>query len=304
MGVLQSTDKASDRKRMLFIINPVSGVRKRSLESFKKLILANLDQYRFIADFRITSFSGHAGIITNEGLEEGIRYFVAVGGDGTINEIASKLTGTDAIMGIIPGGSGNGLAHHLGIQSRLKTAIEILNRARVEKIDTCMANDVFFASIAGIGFDAKVARQFAGSMRRGFTTYARIAFMEYFRYKSRDYELILDGEKQKVSAFFISFANSNQFGYNAQIAPKASLMDGKIDVCVVKKPPVLAFPGIAHLMYSQKVDRSKYMETSQAADIMVRRKKGKTVNIDGEPMKMKKEIHIRIKPASLNIIVP
>ena len=304
MSEFQPDTKAIDRQKLLFIINPVSGVRKRSMEDFKKLISSKLDQSKFIADLRLTASSGHAGRIAEEGLEEGIHYIVAVGGDGTINEVGEKLKGTDAVMGIIPGGSGNGLAHHLGIPTRMKAAIEVLNRCKVEKIDTCMADEVFFVSIAGIGFDAKVARQFASSKRRGFMTYALIAFKEYFRYKSREYELLLDGKQKKVSAFFISFANSNQFGYNARIAPKASLMDGKIDVCVVRKPPVQAFPGIVHLMFRRKIDHSKYMATSQASDVIVKRKKGKTVNIDGEPIKMGKEIHLRILPASLNVIVP
>jgi len=167
-----------------------------------------------------------------------------------------------------------------------------------------MADDVFFVSIAGIGFDAKVARQFAKTRKRGFKTYARIVLKEYAAYKPRKYTLILDGKAKKVRAFFISFANSSQFGYNTRIAPAASIVDGKIDVCVVEKPPVKAFPGIAHMMFRQRIDRSKYIETYQAANIIVKRKKGKTVNIDGEPVKMGKKIHFSISPASLNVIVP
>jgi len=291
-------------QRMLFIINPISGVRKRGLEDFRKLMDVHLDNSIFDADIRVTAAPGHAGQITTEGIEEGIRYFVVVGGDGTINEVGAKLAGTDAVMGIIPAGSGNGLANHLKIPLKIEDAIGVLNRNKIEKIDTCLVEHLFFASIAGIGFDARVARQFANAGRRGFITYARIVLKEYFRYKSRKYKLTLDGKEQKVSAFFISFANSNQFGYNTRIAPKASITDGKIDVCVVKKPPLRAFPGIAHLMFRRRIDDSKYMETYQASDIYVKRKKGKTVNIDGEPIKLGKELRISIRPASLNVIVP
>ena len=293
-----------DRIRILFIINPISGVRRRGLEEFTNLVSSRLDQDKFIADFRLTTSPGHATLIATEALEEGVRYFIAVGGDGTINEVGAVLSGTEAVLGVIPAGSGNGLAHHLGIPVKVKEAVDLLNVGHIERIDTCMANDVFFASIAGIGFDARVARQFAKSRQRGFKAYARIAMKEYYAYKPRKYVLTLDGQVHKVSAFFISFANSSQFGYNTRIAPNASIVDGKIDVCVVQKPPLQAFPGIAHLMFRRRIDRSKYLEIYQAADVSVRRKKGKTVNIDGEPIKMSKDIHIYVKHASLNVIVP
>ncbi len=294
-----------DRKhKMLIIINPISGVKKRGLDEFRKLIESHLDQGLFEADFRVSSYAGHASEIVDEGLKSGILYFVVAGGDGSINEVAAKLKGTEAIMGILPAGSGNGLAHHLEIPVNSKDAIAVLNANKVEKIDTCMANDVFFISIAGIGFDARVARQFAKSKQRGFRTYARIAMKEYFRYKSRKYSLHLDGKELKVSAFFISFANSGQFGYNTRIAPGASIKDGKIDVCIVQKPPVSAIPHIAGLMFRRQIDRSKYMDIYQASEIIVKRKKGKSVNIDGEAISLDKKINIRISPASLNVIIP
>jgi YegS/Rv2252/BmrU family lipid kinase len=207
-------------------------------------------------------------------------------------------------MGIIPAGSGNGLAHHLGIPIKIKDAVEVLNRQKIERIDTCLADDVFFVSIAGIGFDAKVARQFAKTRKRGWKTYAWIVLKEYASYKPGKYTLTLDGKEKKVKAFFISFANSSQFGYNTRIAPSASIVDGKIDVCIVEKPPVTAFPGIVHMMFRQRIHHSKYLETCQAADIIVERKQGNSVNIDGEPIKMGKKIHFSISPASLKVIVP
>lgn len=296
------TDKG--RQKLLFIINPVSGVKRKGLKEFKSQVEEFLDLDRFSADFRITTDPGNAVQLSREGLEDGVDIFVAVGGDGTLNEVGSVISGTDASMGIIPAGSGNGLAHHLGIPGKISDAVELINRNKTNKIDTCLVNDVFFMSIAGIGFDARVARQFAKSGQRGFKTYARIAMMEYFNYKPRKYKLILDDEELKISAFFISFANSNQFGYNARIAPQASLTDGKLDVCIVKKPPVQAFPAIAHMMFTRKIDQSKYMEVYRASRILVERKKGKTVNIDGEAVRMPKKLDIRVIPTSLNLIVP
>jgi len=268
------------------------------------LVNESLDTDVYEPDYRVTASRGHAGIIVEEGLEEGVRYFVAVGGDGTINEVAVPLIGKDAAMGVIPSGSGNGLARHLMIPVKISEAVEVLNAGKLIEIDTCSVNNIPFISIAGIGFDAKVARKFAKTKQRGFKTYARLAMKEYFRYKSRKYKLILDGEERKESAFFISFANSNQFGYNAIIAPNASITDGKIDVCIVSRPPLKAFPGIARMMFRREIDRSKYLETIRATEVLVKRQKGKTVNIDGEPIKMGKNLFVKIHPASLKVIVP
>lgn len=292
------------RHTIRFIINPISGARKKHFNEFQSLVEAYIDHDIFEPQYRLTDSEGHAVSLVKEGLAEGVGYFVAVGGDGTVNEVSQPLIGSDAIMGVIPAGSGNGLAHHLKIPSKIREAIEIINAGKVICIDTCFVNDKNFISIAGVGFDANVAKHYARVQQRGFMTYARMAAKEYFRYKPRKYVLILDGQKRKVSAFFISFANSNQFGYNAMIAPNASITDGKIDVCIASRPPVTAFPGLAHLMFMKRIDKSKYIETVRASKIMLSRKKGRTVNVDGEPIRMGKELHVRVRPASLNIIVP
>jgi diacylglycerol kinase family enzyme len=221
-----------------------------------------------------------------------------------VNEVASVLKMTDAIMGIIPSGSGNGLAHHLEIPSSIEEALQVFNRQKVQRIDTCTVNERFFVSIAGIGFDARVARQFAKNNRRGFLTYIKIVFKEYFSYKPRKYRLTFNDQIIKSRAFFISFANSSQFGYNTRIAPGASLTDGLIDMCVVRKPPLRAFPVVAHHLLRRKADRSKYLRIYQTASVGVRRKKGKTVNIDGEPVKMGKDLIVKVIPSSLNLVIP
>ncbi len=292
------------REKIIIIVNPVSGVRKGRMGELSELVEHSLDLERFDPEIKITRYAGHGAEIAQEGLESGIRRFIVVGGDGSINEVAEKLVDTDAILGIIPAGSGNGLAHHLGIPRKKRDAVELINRDKIVKIDTCAVNGVFFASIAGIGFDASVARQFAKSNRRGFLTYAKIVLREYLSYKPLKYNLNLDGDELETKAFFISFANSSQFGYNTQISPQASITDGLIDVCVVRKPPVTAFPAIARLMYQQKINQTKYIEIYRAANILVKRKKGKTVNVDGEAVKLGKRLHITIRPSSLNVVVP
>lgn len=291
-------------KHLLFVVNPISGVRKRDLEGFAKLVEKLIDQNIFSAEISISNYAGHASLLAKEAYSNGTRHFVVVGGDGSVNEVATVLKGTDASLGIIPAGSGNGLARHLNIPLKTPDAIAMLNHWNVLEIDTCTVNNVFFVSIAGIGFDARVAREFEKSKGRGFTTYARTAIKEYFNYKPKKYSLQMDGTKLKTEAFFITFANSSQFGYNTRISPEASITDGLIDVCIVRRPPLIAVPAVAHLVFRQKTNKSKYIEIYRASEILVKRKKGKTVNVDGEPIKMKKELIIKTAPASLKVVVP
>lgn len=293
-----------DKHKILFIINPISGVRHKNFDEFRKRVEEHINRDMYVPEFVLTGAEGHAIQLVNQGLEQGVTHFVAVGGDGTLNEVARPLIGTDALLGLIPAGSGNGLAHHLKVPTRVSEAVKVLNQRKVVRIDTCMINDRHYLSIAGIGFDAMVARHYARVQQRGFLTYARMAAKEYFRYKPAQYKLELDGAKREVSAFFISFANSNQFGYNAMIAPHASLTDGKIDVCIASRPPVTAFPGLLQRVVRKKIDQSRYIETIRAKEIKVKRIKGRTVNVDGEAVKMGKKLHVKIRPASLNMIVP
>lgn len=291
-------------RHLLFIINPISGVRKRDLSEFRILVDKLIDPTVFSVELKTSDYAGHASELARDAYEIGTRYFVVVGGDGSVNEVAAELKGTDAGLGIIPAGSGNGLARHLNIPLKTADAISILNQWNILEIDTCTVNDVFFASLAGIGFDARIAREFAKSKGRGFMTYARTALKEYFSYKPKKYSLLMDGKKLKTEAFFITFANSSQFGYNTRISPEASITDGLIDVCIVRRPPLIAMPAVAHLVFRQKTNKSRYIEIYRASEILVKRKKGKTVNVDGEPIKMKKELIIKTAPASLKVVVP
>jgi YegS/Rv2252/BmrU family lipid kinase len=293
-----------EKSELIIIANPVSGARHLNPDEFRTAVSRMLDTRQFNYEIHLTLRAGHAGDIARNGLNKGVSLFLVAGGDGTINEVAAVLKGTDATMGILPGGSGNGLAHHLGIPIQLHEALSVFNQQCIERIDTCTVNGKLFVSIAGIGFDARVARQFAKNDKRGFLTYAKIVFHEYYNYKPRKFKLIFNGKTLSLKAFFISFANSSQFGYNTRIAPSASLTDGLIDICVVQKPPIRALPSVAHQLFRRKAERSKYLKIYQADSLVVKRMKGRTVNIDGEPVKMDRELLIKVAPSSLNIVVP
>ena len=291
-----------NKRKIVFIINPISGIFSK--DKVVQAIEAYLDRNQFEYAIEFTEGPGHAVDICKRKVAEGVDVIVAVGGDGSVNEIAKTLTDKKVILGIIPAGSGNGLAHYLKIPLSYKKAIEIINRSKILKIDTGSINNEFFVSIAGIGFDGIVAREYAKNKRRGFLTYLKVVTEEYVNYRPRKYTIEINGEVLKRRALFISFANSDQFGYGASIAPSASADDGLLDVIIMKKPLMVEIPLLASLLYWKKIDLSRQFEIIKAKELVVKTRRKRWVNLDGEPLKMKKKLHVKIHPQSLNIIIP
>lgn len=289
-------------KKILFIINPVSGQKNK--EIIKEHIKDHIDKSQFDYDISITKSSGHATRISEEAVAGKVDCIVAVGGDGSINEIARATIGTNTSIGIIPAGSGNGLAHHLKIPFRIVKAIDVINQYKIKKIDTLRINDELCVSIAGVGFDALVAKEFEKTKRRGFQAYFKIVLKEYMNYKPIRYKVTIDGKEHRVKALFVSFANSNQFGYNAYIAPHAELDDGLIDICIIKKVPLMEVFFLGNLLFLKKIDITPYIQIHKGKHVILSRKKDKYVNLDGDIVKLTEELSITINPASLNIIVP
>lgn len=297
------TTEESNKKRILFIANPFSGKKKK--QDISKQIFSKLDGRRFDIEIKNTDSAGHARQLSRDAVKSRVDVIVAVGGDGTINEVASEMINSDTILGIIPRGSGNGLARHLGIPQTLPRALQLINECHSTKIDTATVNDIPFVSIAGIGFDALVAKEFAKSRQRGFITYFNVIAQHFLKYKPKKYKLIFDDHPPLTTrALFVSFANSNQFGYNTTIAPNAKLNDGKLDVCIVKKPELIEIPLIANLLLLKRIDRSEYVRIVQSKGLTVKRKKNRVVNIDGEAIKVGKALEVKINPMSLNVIIP
>ncbi len=291
-----------EKKKLTFIINPISGVFSK--DRVVSAIESYLDKSKFDFTIEFTEGPGHALDICDRKIGEGVEIIVAVGGDGSVNEIARKLTDKKVQLGIIPAGSGNGLAHHLHIPFNYRKAIEVINQGKTLKIDTGSINDVFFISIAGIGFDGIVAREYAKYKRRGFLTYMKVVTEEYVNYRPRRYTIEVNGEVLKRKALFISFANSDQFGYGASIAPTASVDDGLLDVIIMKKPMMIEIPILASLLYWKRIDLSRQFEIIKAKELTVKTRRKRWVNIDGEPIKMKKKLSVKVHPQSLNIIIP
>lgn len=290
------------KDKILFIINPISGVGKQ--KSVEKAIEKVLDKTIFDYEIQYTEYAHHATAISLQAALKGYDVVVAVGGDGSINDCVKGLIGTNVTLGIIPTGSGNGLARHLNIPLNIEYAIEILNQRKRTIIDTVKVNNKIYASIAGIGFDALIAREFKKSKVRGFNTYFALVLQHYAFYEPKEYTLDIDGQRIETDALFISFANANQFGYNTVIAPTARLDDGMLEVSIVKKVPIMLLPWTAQLLFMKNFDKSIFVTTYKAKEVKVYDNDAKLVNLDGESVKMDKELHFSIVPKSLNVLIP
>ena len=287
-------------KNIAFIVNPISGIKAKNRVA--KLIRELLDLQQFSPMVVATEYAGHATQLAQQFALEGYYAVVAVGGDGTVNEVASGLVGTDTALGIIPNGSGNGFARHLDISTRMNRAIEMLNNSETIRVDYATVNDITFFSTFGIGFDAVVAQDFADSSR-GFKGYVQSIFKDLFQYKPESYHLSGEGIDLTITAFLVNFANASQWGYDAYIAPKASVQDGWLDVAIVSEFPIMKAPSLALSLFTKDIDENLYMNTLRTKDITLTRAYEGAVHIDGTPIQMGKELHVKIVEDGLKVLV-
>ena len=292
-------------KNIAFIINPVSGGKETQASKRKlpKLIMQTLDARQWLPNIAFTEHAGHATEMAYQYARMGFDAVVAVGGDGTVNEVAKGLRDTQTSLGIIPMGSGNGFARHLNIPVRPQKAIEMLNHSEPIRVDYGLANDRMFVSTCGTGFDALIADHFAGSNRRGFMTYLQNILKDVFSYEPQTYRIIGDGFDVTHKAFLITFANANQWGYEALIAPKASVQDGQMDIMLMSSHAILGSASLALRLFAGSIDGSHFMDTLRAREITLEREKIAPFHIDGDPVEMEKDIQIRIVEDGLKVLV-
>lgn len=282
--------------KIRFIINPSSGTGKQ--KGIEKYIRKYLHNFEII----YTQKTGDATNISRQAVAENIDVVVAVGGDGTVNECLKGLVNTNTALGVIPCGSGNGFAYHLGIERNIEKAVKQLKDTRFELIDSCTANGVPFVNVSGIGFDAHIADLFLTLTERGFINYAKLVLRE-LSYNAKEYTIHYDNIERKIKAFMIAFANASQYGNDAKISPMADFKDGLIDFVIVKDFPKWKIPIFIFRLLTGRIHLSKYVEIIQSKKMTIN-SESTLLHLDGEPMNFNNPIKINIFPKSLKILIP
>lgn len=326
-------------KKLVCIINPIAG--KGNGRTLADIISKNLDSNVYDFSIRFTEYAGHAGQIAAEAAAQGVDVVIAVGGDGTVNEVASKLSGTNTALAIIPRGSGNGLANHLGLPKNIRENLALINKGTVACIDTACVNDHPFFCTCGVGYDAKVAMDYAKAGTRGLITYVRKTLEAWHSYAPGTYHITTDNADFEIKAFLITIGNANQWGNNYHITPRASLQDGLLDITIIHPFNLLQAIPIpiqlldSHIYHNSKVDalrsghiRIERLPADHDASVDHRMvpsdaQRANSVaqvthsdaqmessvvqqeaHFDGEAFMAGPVLDIRITPANLNVIVP
>jgi diacylglycerol kinase (ATP) len=289
------------RKRIAFIINPNSGSNRSTnrVELIRKLLPSSADCT--IIEWKQVSDRDH---IFAQVLEGKFDIAVACGGDGTVNQLAHALGGSNTALGILPFGSGNGLARHLGIPMNMSAAMRIIEDGHTVEMDKGHLNHLSFFCTAGAGFDARIGQLFAESKTRGFWTYAKITLRELRRYQPETYTIEVDGLTYKHKAFLVTIANAGQYGNNAWIAPLALINDGILHVSVLGKFSWYDVPVLIWRMFGQTIHRSNLVYTYAGKSITVTRANEGPAHFDGEPAMLAKELNVSITPSALRVVVP
>ena len=282
--------------KIRFIINPASGTGKQK----------GIEKYinKYLKDFEIiyTEKAGDASIISKDAADKNIDAVIAVGGDGTLNECLKGLINSNTALGVIPCGSGNGFAYHIGMDHNIEKAIKQLNNTRIEVIDSCTANGLPFANVSGIGFDAHIANLFSSLRERGFINYAKLIFKE-LSYNAKEYNIIYNNIERKVKAYMIDFANASQYGNNARISPMADFKDGLIDFVIVKEFPKWKIPILIYLLLTGNIHLSNHVEIIKCNKMTIKTE-NTLLHLDGEPYKTSNPVEVTILPKSLKILIP
>ncbi|MEI8085547.1 MAG: YegS/Rv2252/BmrU family lipid kinase [Paludibacter sp.] len=289
------------RIKIAFIINPHSGTGKK--KDLPLLIHQNLDEKLYNPEIVYTNHQGHGTELSKAYVARKFQIVVAVGGDGTVNEVAKALVHTNTTLGIIPMGSGNGLARHLGIPMNVTKAIQQLNSSESIYMDYGLVNERPFFCTCGTGFDAYVSTEFAKGKKRGVMSYIEKIITGYFSYKSQNYHLQGDGIDLKAKAFVLTFANASQWGNNVYIAPQASVQDGKIDISIMSNFPIIAIPTLALQLFAKTIDKDLFMTTLRADKITLTREESGPFHYDGEPYVEGTEIHVKTVVDGLKVLV-
>lgn len=290
------------RKKIVFILNPISGTRKKG--QVPGLLQQYLNKQLYHYEIAETARPLHARELAKAAAEAGADIVVAVGGDGTVNEVASGLLYSSTALGILPFGSGNGLARHMQIPLDTLAAIQLLNHPSYTTIDAAEANGKPFFCTAGLGFDAHIGRLFATTHTRGFASYVKIALREYFRFQSHRYTIRADKSCLQGKYFVLTLANAAQYGNNAYIAPEADIRDGWLDLCLLSPFPPLEVPRLAWQLFNKRIHLNPFMKIIRTKEVEISSPQTAYMHIDGEFVQLKKKLNIKVLPRCLKVVAP
>ncbi len=288
------------KKKIAFIINPISGTsKKKNLPNDIRSIM-DLEEWETPV-VAFTERAGHGMELAKKYASENFDVVVACGGDGTVNEIATGLIGSNTALSIVPYGSGNGLARHWGFSLTPKKAIEQINAGTHHPMDYGLVNGKTFFCTCGTGFDAHISHVYANAGTRGFITYLKCILSEYFSYKPYEYQLEVNGKTISKKAFVVTFANACQYGNDGFIAPHASTQDGLMDICFLDSFPMSAMPKLAWQLLKKKLDKSPYTTYLRSEEAVLKRSYEGEFHVDGEAISLGKEIQVKIISNQLKI---
>lgn len=291
------------KQKIRFIINPYSGVKEKS--EIENSIKRYLNHQKYDYDFQFTQYAGHAVVLAKDGVAKGFDIVVAVGGDGSVNEVAAGLIGTSTTLAILPLGSGNGFAGHLGLGRKAKYALEVINDGHSALIDTCSVNGEVFVNLVGFGFDGLVAKALKGSKIRGFVGYTRSVLKHLFSYTASDFVIKIDDNAPvNRRCYMLNIVNGTTYGYNFHFHSKAKLNDGIIHVLIIKDVARWKYFNLLYLSLRGKLQESELVETFEAKRVEVIAKENILMEIDGESIDGKSPYNVQVVPNSLKVIVP
>ena len=289
------------KKKLLFIANPISGTHDK--QPIIDALPRYLDSERYDYTVSWTDHRGHAAELAQEASEASFDVCVAIGGDGTVNEVARSLRHSATALAIIPMGSGNGLARHLQIPMDPEKALRIVADCHIEDLDYGLINDRPFFCTCGMGFDAFISEKFAGSGKRGLMTYIENTLKGGLSYQPETYELVIDGQTEVHKAFLIACGNASQYGNNFYIAPQASMSDGLLDVTIIEPLGVLEAPQLVMQMLNKTLDTNSHVQTFRCQSLHVHRAQSGVIHYDGEPAEAGEDIDIRLIPKGLRVVI-
>jgi YegS/Rv2252/BmrU family lipid kinase len=289
-------------RSFLFIINPKAGVGTNHL--LEDMIRSTARSFKLEVDVVYTEYKGHGTELAAKAAEEERGAVVAVGGDGTVNEVARAVNGTTTALGIIPAGSGNGLARHHKIPMDPFQALQVALIRNTQLQDSVLINGLPSFNVSGLGLDAHIASRFGNDGKRGFSSYMRLLLSELPGYKAYEYTIRISGREIKGKYLMLSICTASQFGNNARINPEADVTDGLTDIVCVKDVPFYAVPVLLVRAFYGKVTRSRYVTHVRCDKLTIECNEAVPLHIDGETAGIHSVINIVTKPSSLLIIKP